>query len=142
MGLSTRPTLPRLQTHPSAPKPGSTFFQGIADIPRGSPLLGLSKCFPGSLRRSEVKVAQWCPTLCDPMDYTVQGILQARILEWVTFTFSRGSSQPRDLNPGLTHCGPIPYQLSHQGSPGSLWLRGKKVPALWGADPLEKEIVN
>ena len=37
-----------------------------------------------------------CPTLCDPMDYTVHGILQARILEWVAFPFSRGSSQPRD----------------------------------------------
>ena len=35
-------------------------------------------------------------TLCDPMDYTVRGILQARILEWVAFPFSRGSSQPRD----------------------------------------------
>ena len=30
------------------------------------------------------------------MDYTVHGILQARILEWVAFPFSRGSSQPRD----------------------------------------------
>ena len=44
----------------------------------------------------EVKVAQLSPTLCDPMDYTVHGILQTRILEWVTFLFSRGSSQPRD----------------------------------------------
>ena len=44
----------------------------------------------------EVKVAQLCPTLCDPMDYTVHGILQARILEWVVIPFSRGSSQPRD----------------------------------------------
>ena len=35
-------------------------------------------------------------TLCDPMDYTVHGILQARILGWVAFPFSRGSSQPRD----------------------------------------------
>ena len=43
-----------------------------------------------------VKVAQSCLTLCDPMDYTVHGILQARILEWVTFPFSRGSSQPRN----------------------------------------------
>ena len=40
-----------------------------------------------------VKVAQSC--FCDPMDYTVPGILQARILEWVAFLFSRGSSQPR-----------------------------------------------
>ena len=44
----------------------------------------------------KVKVAQPCPTLCDPMVYTVHGILQARILEWVAFPFSRGSSQPRD----------------------------------------------
>ena len=43
-----------------------------------------------------VKVAQSCPTLCDPMDYTVHGILQARVLEWVVIPFSRESSQPRD----------------------------------------------
>ena len=42
----------------------------------------------------KVKVAQSCPTLCEPMDYTVHGILQAKILEWVAFPFSRGSSQP------------------------------------------------
>ena len=47
-----------------------------------------------------VKVAQSCPTLCDPMDYTAHGILQARILEWVAFPFSRGSSQPRDQTQG------------------------------------------
>ena len=44
----------------------------------------------------KVKVAQLCSTLCDPMGYSVHGILQARILEWVAFPFSRGSSQPRD----------------------------------------------
>ena len=44
----------------------------------------------------KVKVTQSCPTLCNPMDNTVHGILQATILEWVTFPFSRGSSQPRD----------------------------------------------
>ena len=43
-----------------------------------------------------VKVAQSCLTLCDPMDYTVNEILQARILEWETVSSSRGSSQPRD----------------------------------------------
>ena len=41
-------------------------------------------------------VAQLCPTLCDPMDCTVRGILQARILQWVAFPFSRGSSRPRN----------------------------------------------
>ena len=44
----------------------------------------------------KVKVAQSCLTLCNPMDYTVHRILQARIREWVAFPFSRGSSQPRD----------------------------------------------
>ena len=44
----------------------------------------------------KVKAAQLCPTLCNPTDYTVHGILQARILEWVAFSFSRGSSQPTD----------------------------------------------
>ena len=43
----------------------------------------------------KVKVAQSCLTLCNPMYSTVHGILQARILEWVAFPFSRGSSQPR-----------------------------------------------
>ena len=49
---------------------------------------------------SESEVAQSCPTLCDPMDCnppgsSVHGISQARILEWVASSFSRGSSQPR-----------------------------------------------
>ena len=49
---------------------------------------------------SESEVTQSCLTLCDPMDCSppgsVHGILQARILEWVAISFSRGSSQPRD----------------------------------------------
>ena len=47
-------------------------------------------------QKVKVKVAQSCLTLYNPMDYTVHRILQARILEWVAFPFSRGSSQPRD----------------------------------------------
>ena len=48
-----------------------------------------------------VLVAHLCPILCDSMDWGqpgsyVHGILQARILEWVVISFSRGSSQPRD----------------------------------------------
>ena len=46
------------------------------------------------MKRSEVKVTQSCLTLCDPMDYTVRGILQARILEWVTVPSSRGFPSP------------------------------------------------
>ena len=45
---------------------------------------------------TEMKVAQSRPTLCDPIDYTLCGILQARILERLAFLFSRGSSQSRD----------------------------------------------
>ena len=48
----------------------------------------------------KVKVTQSCPTLHDPMDCTAHGILQNRILEWVAFPFSRGSSQPRDQTQG------------------------------------------
>ena len=44
----------------------------------------------------KVRIAQSCLTLCDPMDYTIHGILQAIRLEWVAFPFSRGSSQPKD----------------------------------------------
>ena len=50
----------------------------------------------------KVKVAQLCPTLCDPMDYTVHEILQDRILEWVAIPIYRGFSSPGDLpNPGI-----------------------------------------
>ena len=46
-------------------------------------------------------IARLCLTLCSPMDHSspgssVYGIFQARILEWVTISYSRGSSQPRD----------------------------------------------
>ena len=50
---------------------------------------------------SETEVAQPCPTLCDPLDCSLpgsslHGILQARVLEWVAISFSRGSSRPRN----------------------------------------------
>ena len=51
--------------------------------------------------KSEREVAQLCPTLRDPMDCSlpgssVHGIFQARVLEWIAISFSRGSSRPRD----------------------------------------------
>ena len=54
-------------------------------------------------------VFQLYPTLCDPVDcspagFSVRGILQARILEWVAIPFSRGSSQPRE--PGIEPASP------------------------------------
>ena len=42
----------------------------------------------------KVKVTQSCPTLCNPMDYIVHGLLQARILEWVAFPFSGDLPNP------------------------------------------------
>ena len=60
---------------------------------------GAPKNFPVGLFKivsSQMKVSHLCPTLCDPMDYLVHGILQARILKWIAFPFCRGSSQARD----------------------------------------------
>ena len=50
------------------------------------------------------------------MNYTVHGILQARILAWVAFPLSRGSSQPRDRTHVSRRCGRILYQLSYKRS--------------------------
>ena len=59
-------------------------------------IMSTESCPLGHQGSPKMKVTQLCPTLCNPMDYTVHGILQARILKWVAFPFSRGSSQPRD----------------------------------------------
>ena len=54
----------------------------------------IKRCFMKKVWK--LKIPQLCLTLCNPMDYTVLGIFQARILEWVAFPFSRGSSQSGD----------------------------------------------
>ena len=53
------------------------------------------------VKKSESEVIQSCPTLCDPIDCSlpgssVHGIFQARVLEWIAISFSRGSSQSRN----------------------------------------------
>ena len=63
----------------------------------------------------QVKVAQSCQTVCNPMDNTIHGILQARVLEWVAFPFSRGSSQPRDWTQVSHTADSLP--VHYQGSP-------------------------
>ena len=75
--------------------------------PPGKPAINLGSVFksrdiglPTKVRMC-VLVTHSCLTLCDPMDCSlpgssVHGIFQARILEWVAISFSRGSSQPRD----------------------------------------------
>ena len=74
-------------------------------------------------------VAQSCLTLCNPMDYSppgssVHGILQAKILEWVAISFSRGSSQPRNR----THISFIGRQILYHWATGEdlawwLWMQ-------------------
>ena len=83
---------------------GNPFQSSYLENPHGQ--RSLTSCSP--CVRKELDDTEWlstayrkwksqlCPTLCDPMDYTVHWILHARILERVAFPFSRGSSQPRD----------------------------------------------
>ena len=80
-----------------------------------------------------MKVAHSCLTLCDPMNYTVHGILQARILEWVTFL------SPGDLpNPGIEPSSPTLQVDSLPAEP-----QGKlRVQSLGWEDLLEKEIAT
>ena len=83
---------------------------------------------PKQRAKVKVTVTQSCLTLCDPMDFTVCGILQARILEWVgSLSLLQGIFPTQGLNSGLLHCRQILYQLSHKGSPNHLWLNKKKV---------------
>ena len=83
------------------PAPPSSFLSiiyGCDPVQRQGVRAGVNSLFFSVFigESEKVKVAQSRPTLWDPTDYTVQGILQARILEWVAFPSSRGSSQPRD----------------------------------------------
>ena len=77
--------------------------------------------------------AQSCPTLCGPMDGSQRdssdhGISQARVLEWVAISFSRGSSQPRDRTLAsrqiLYHCATweIPDVLTPWGQGQALFI--------------------
>ena len=64
---------------------------------------------------------------CGPPASSVQWISQARILEWVDISFSRGIFQTQGLKPSLLRYRQILYHLSHQGSPGLVWGLNKKV---------------
>ena len=82
----------------------------------------------------KVKVTQSCLILCDPMDYTVHGILQARILEYIAVPF-QGIFSTQDSNPGLSYYRWILYQLSHQGSPHAIGGAGKSEVHSTGQQP-------
>ena len=72
----------------------------LQKCPRKTTTMVMARRRPGARTAygffGKVKVTQLSPTLCDPMDYTIHGLLQVGIVEWVAFPFSRGSSQPRD----------------------------------------------
>ena len=73
----------------------------------------------------KVNVTQSCLTLCDPMDYTVHGILQARILGWIAVPFSRDLLNP-EIEPRSPTLGVILYQLSHL----MVWWQKRKMVSL------------
>ena len=71
-------------------------------------LLWIQFLFGGNSGKVKVLISQSCPTLCHPMDCSPPGssvhrILQARILEWVAISFSRGIFLTQRSNPGLLH---------------------------------------
>ena len=68
------------------------------------------------------------------MDYVVHGILQARILEWVAFPFSRGSSQPRDPTQASCIAGGL-FTSEPQGKPKKTGVSGFPIPS--PVDPLD-----
>ena len=129
-------------------------FQGIVPIQGSNPsLLYLLHWQVDSLPLSHlgkvrVKVALLCPTLCDPKDCTVCGILQARILECLAFPFSRGSFQPR-IDPRFPELQADFLPAEPQGKPkntgvGSLSLLQQIFPtqATWEAPSKLRDAVN
>ena len=77
------------------------YYCGQESLRRNGAAIMVNKRVQNAVKESESEVAQSCPTLCYPVDcslpgFSVQGILQARILEWVTISFSRGSFRLRD----------------------------------------------
>ena len=77
------------------PRDGGAWWAAVYGVAQSRTRLKRLSSSKGQRKKVKVKVAQSCLTLCDCVDYTVHGILQARILEWVAVPFSRGSSQPR-----------------------------------------------
>ena len=90
------------------------------------------RLYLGFWLKINVKVAQSCLTLCDPMDGTVHGILQARILEWAAFPFSRGSSQPRDRTQVSHIAGGFFTSWATREARASDWLAiNQRMPTPW-----------
>ena len=80
----------------------------------------------------KVLVAHLCPILCDPLDCSLQGssvhgILQAKILEWVAITFSRGIFPAQGVNKDLSHCKQIPNCLKYRKDQIGSLRRGVRI---------------
>ena len=94
-----------------------------------------------SLSSEKVLVTQSCPSLCYPMHCSppgssVHGISQARILEWVAISFSRGSSKPRDGTRVSCLTGRLFTTETLVKNPTAMWETW--VWSLGWEDPLEK----
>ena len=104
----------------------------------------------------KVLVTQLCPTLCDPMNCSppgssVHGILQARILEWVAISFTRGSSWPKDWTQVFCIVGRFfiiwPIREAHHLSLIPIFLEnyGTREDQFWFSDtppPKKKKLKN
>ena len=106
--------------------PGPSFHHPCLDCHSTSQVTRTSRPHSSTSSRNVSQEAQVCPTPCDPMDcsppgLSVHGILQARILERVAISFSRGIFPSRGSTPGLLHCRQILYYLSHIIHITSLW---------------------
>ena len=83
-----------------------------------------SKVIGTNITKSKVKVkiAQSCPTLCDPMDYRADGILQARILEWVAFPKSLQIKISKTIKIGTDEKSTCPPPVREHWEPFALIL--------------------
>ena len=81
-----------LKQQPSGPHKQWLTVLHDRGMPKGMTIKGSEH----NLEHMNVKVAQSRPTLRNPMDYTIRGILQAGVVKWIAVPFSKGSSPPRD----------------------------------------------
>ena len=107
------------------PPPGDLPYPGIEPASLMSPALA-GRFFTTSITweapmQRKVKVAQLCPTLCDPMDWEFSrphglGILQARIFGVGSLSLLQRIFLAQELNWGLLNCRQFLYQLSYEAS--------------------------
>ena len=101
------------------------FLNAIIWHLQGASALSCFTC-QGGWYKLNCEVDQSCPILCNPKDCilpgsSIHGIFQARVLEWVAISFSRGIFLTQGSNPGLPHCRLTLYQFSYQKSPWTKW---------------------